>query len=406
MADVSIDAAILADTARGLRSVVFTTASIGYFFYIDSTGTFVYSKTTDGGATWGAAVAISAQTTDIAFDVWFDKWTPGDSGTLIHTWCFDTGVDDLRYRTLDTATDTLGTLRVVNAAASALAGRSAFISGTKCASGRLYCAANIDGGTEDFLFTSNDAGVTWGTNLSTTFHVGTDQCLLFPAMNAGSNDDIVAIFQNSAGNILQLKTWIFRDAGPSAGGTMNTLVINTTDLTGQNLFSASIRHSDGHIIVVSCSERDSATGDMQVYDCNVTYSGGPIFTSTAKTAITTNIDDCYYPAVFIDQNTNDIYVAYQGKRDGSEVLGTTTKTYYTKSTDGGTTWSAGDTAYQEGATSANFQTWAPISGPLFYVGWRVGTTLVGNKVNAVNVTPVIVMPDLITEPMTPEVELE
>src|SRR4029450_433324 len=114
MADVSIDASVSTSTARGMRSVVFTTASIGYWFYIDSNGTFSYSKTSDGGATWGAAVAISAQTTDIAFDVWFDKWTPGDSGTLIHTWCFDTGVDDIRYRTLDTNGDSLGTLRVVN----------------------------------------------------------------------------------------------------------------------------------------------------------------------------------------------------------------------------------------------------------------------------------------------------
>src|SRR4029450_682166 len=182
MADVSIDASVSTSTARGLRSVVFTTASIGYWFYIDSAGTFVYSKTTNGGATWGAAVTIESATTNIAFDVWFDQWTPGDSGTLIHTWFFDSTADIVYWRSLDTASDTLGTRRSAFVGASAVAGRGAFCSGTKTRSGYLYCAFDIDAGAEKGLVRSTDSGTTWSANLATSFiSQSLDCCLCFPA---------------------------------------------------------------------------------------------------------------------------------------------------------------------------------------------------------------------------------
>ena len=126
------------------------------------------------------------------------------------------------------------------------------------------------------------------------------------------------------------------------------------------------------------SERDTVTSDHQVYDINGTGS------ITALTAITTNIDDHYFPSVYIDQLTNDIYVAYNGKRDGSEVMDTTTKVYYTKSTDDGASWSAGDTAYMEGDAGVVIQTFCPKMGDRFYVGWQVGTTILGNYVNSVD----------------------
>jgi hypothetical protein len=137
---------------------------------------------------------------------------------------------------------------------------------------------------------------------------------------------------------------------------------------------------------------------MVVWDITPDLATAPVH----KTDITANIDDNYNPAVFIDQNTNRIYVAYNGKKDGSEVIGTTTKIYYVYSDDSGSTWSA-EQPYQEGAAAAAFQVWAPLSGSRFYVGWRVGTTLVGNKVNSVDVTPVpvIPLPSLITQPMIP-----
>jgi hypothetical protein len=138
-----------------------------------------------------------------------------------------------------------------------------------------------------------------------------------------------------------------------------------------------VRQSDGHLIVAAVSERDLSTSDHRVFDINGTGS------ITELTAITTDIDDHYYPAVFIDQITNDIFVAFNGLRTGGETLGTSSKVYYTTSSDDGTTWSAGSTAYMEGAAALVVQVWAPLMGPRFYVGWRVGSTIVGNKVNSV-----------------------
>ena len=381
MADVTIDGSVITGTSRGMRSVVFTSASIGYWFYADSDGSFCYSKTTDSGATWGARVQIHTATNKLSFDVWFDQWTPADSGTLIHTWYFDTVFDVVFYRTLDTASDTLGTERTVFSGASAVAGRGTFVSGTKCKSGYLYAAYDIDAGAEKGFKRSTDGGPTWSAVLSATFVEATiDECLLFPACNTGDNNDCLALYHDASTDELTLKLWDSSGAAASESSVIATVIENVNDLTGQRPFSASLRHSDGKIIASMVTDYDTATADHRVFvlDCTAPST----FSITELTAITTNIDDHYHPAVFIDQLTDDIYVAYNGKRDGSEVLGTTTKVYYTKSTDDGTTWSAGDTAYMEGAAGVVVQTWAPLMGARFFVGWRVGTTLIGNAVNS------------------------
>jgi len=383
MADVSIDASVVAVTARGLRSVVFTTRDIGYWFYFDGDGVFGYSKTTDGGATWGGQVNVdsSAATTGIAFDVWYDQWTPGDTGTKIHCWFFDVTADDILYRSLDTNGDTLGTQVLVANNNTAVAGRGCFVSGTKTRSGYLYCAFDVDAGAERDFFRSTDNGASWGTSLSSTFVEATlDQCLLFPASNTGDNNDCWAVYYDASATALTLKLWDSSAGSASESATIQTHTDGATDLTGQMGFSASVRHSDGHLILAAVSLRDNASSVHNVYDITDTA------TITTKGNITTNIDDHYYPQVFIDQASNTLYVAYNGKRDGSEVMDTTTKVYYTKSTDGGSNWSAGDTAYMEGAAGVVQQVWAPLMGPRFYAGWRVGTTLLGNKVNSV-ITP-------------------
>jgi hypothetical protein len=400
MADVSIDATVSTSTARGMRSVVFTTALIGYWFYIDSDGSFKYSKTTDGGATWGAATSTGTSTlTNIAFDVWYDRWTPGDAGTLIHYWVFDSTNDVVGYWNLQTTNDTNSSFVNVFTGASAVAGRGAFVSGTKTRSGYLYCAYDIDAGAEKGLHRSTNAGVSWSASLSSTFVGATiDQCLLFPATGSGDDNDMVSLMQIAASDIIKIRNWDSSAATFTDNATTIPMIENTTDLTGQMGFSGSVRNSDGHIILVACNDRDTVTADMVVWDITPDLATAPVH----KTDITANIDDNYNPAVFIDQNTNRIYVAYNGKKDGSEVIGTTTKIYYVYSDDSGSTWSA-EQPYQEGAAAAAFQVWAPLSGSRFYVGWRVGTTLVGNKVNSVDVTPVpvIPLPSLITQPMIP-----
>lgn len=384
-ADVTIEPGISTSHARAQRNMVFTTKDIGYLVYIDADNDIKYIKTTDGGATWSGVVALSSPDTDLSIDMWYDQDTPGDTGTLLHVWWISTVDDNVYYRTIDTgSSDALGTLRTVFDGATAVNGRSVFASGTKTRSGYLYCAYNIDEGDEKGFQRSTDGGATWSSVLSATFVEATlDQCLLFPASNTGDDNDCWALYHDASADELTLKMWDSSAGSEVESAVIAAVVENTTDQTGQYGFSGSVRHSDGHVIAAAVTERDTATSDHRVFDINGTGS------ITELAPITTNIDDHYYPQVFINQANDDIYVAYNGKRDGSQTMDTTTKVYYTKSTDGGTSWTVGDTRYMEGAAAAVLQIGTPLMGDRFYVSWRVGTALYGNASNSLDLTPAV-----------------
>src|SRR3989339_1892414 len=66
-------------------TTVFISDQIGYTFFISSTNTCVYSKTTDGGAIWGSPVTVDSQTDCLGVGGWYDRWAPGDTaGAYIH----------------------------------------------------------------------------------------------------------------------------------------------------------------------------------------------------------------------------------------------------------------------------------------------------------------------------------
>lgn len=360
MPDITVDVQARDITARGMRSLVFTTSLIGYFFFIDFDNDFKYAKTTDGGATWGGLTTIYTGTV-LAYDVWFEPWTPGDSGTLIHAWYIESNTDDVRYRTLDTNGDSLGTERVVFAGVSAESRLACFVSGAKARGGNLLVAFDIDGGTEMGTYRSTDGGATWGvrTNLVEALD---DRLLMFPGNEADSQDMWAVYLDVSTPNSVTLKVHDDSANTNSESATIFTGVFSITDLTAQQPCAGAIRHSDGHLLMVGWTEYDSATGVFRVFDINGTGS------ITEKTALATNIDDCYYPSVYVAGN-DDIYIAYIGKRDGSENLSTATGVYYVTSTDGGVTWSAGDTTYSVGVLDWR-QTWCALNGPRFMVAWR------------------------------------
>ncbi|KXK00194.1 MAG: hypothetical protein UZ19_OD1000109 [Parcubacteria bacterium OLB19] len=86
---------------------VFVNDQTGYKFYVTSTGACVYRKTTNGGTSWGSPVTVDSQTDCIDVSVWYDRWTPDDTGNYIHIATMDTSADDLFYNRLDTSNDTL-----------------------------------------------------------------------------------------------------------------------------------------------------------------------------------------------------------------------------------------------------------------------------------------------------------
>ncbi len=92
--------------------VVFINGSHGYVFYqktIDERSEIVYSKTTNGGDSWSSPIGLDSTFNDPtfrSFSVWYDQWTPGNSGDLIHIIVGAAGdYMEMYYNYLDTSDD-------------------------------------------------------------------------------------------------------------------------------------------------------------------------------------------------------------------------------------------------------------------------------------------------------------
>jgi hypothetical protein len=387
MADVAVDTGVFAGfQLRAQRSgPVWTDEDTGYIFFINSANDVRYRKTTDGGASWAASVLIDA-TTAISLDIWFDKWTPGDSGTLIHVWWLESTSDDLHYRSLDTSTDTLGTDRIVFAGtsfSSTFDRTSHAVSGTKAVGGNLYVQFWGDTAGERGFYRSVDAGVAWTSRTDGADGDAPDEVICLPDDDSADNQDIVMIYWDRSANEISIKK--YDDSGNSWGETSISGSMSDTNLIMQ--MSAVVRHSDGHIIVAAWSNIDSATADLKVWDITLATP-----TITAKTDVVTDSDDCVGAALFIDQNNDDLYCAYLGDEDGSETWQSTLTAFYKKSDDGAGTWGA-QTAYQEGAADderyidAGHSTPGSAAGrfePVFFNADLLD--LFVNKVNSVEIT--------------------
>jgi hypothetical protein len=358
MADVVVEAATFADQTRGMRAVVFVTSLIGYMVLINGDSDLDYVKTTDGGKTWGAAVDLFTGSVD-EYDVWYDQWTPGDTGRLIHVWFVENGTDDVSYLTINTTNGALSAVVDVFAGGSTAKGRGTFVTGCKTRSGSLLCGFNIDAFAETGLYRSTDNGVTWSARTQ-PLEANLDQYMLFPA-NAADPADAWLLYDDDSATQLTVKTYddSANSFSESSGITFDN---NATNVTGPYGFSGAIRHQGGDLIFALFNAYDAAGEDFLCYQWDGT-------TLTALTALTTDKDDMYFPSVFLNQDRpDDIYIGYIGKSDGLEALSTGAKAYYAKSTDRGKTWTM-DITYMEAAATDVLHTWAPLNGERFLLVW-------------------------------------
>lgn len=309
-------------------TTVFISDQIGYTFFISSTNTCVYSKTTDGGASWSSTVTVDSQTDCLGVGIWYDRWTPGDStGTYIHIVTFDSGSDDLWYAKLDTSSDTLTT--PVNASgagqAGALASGTNLASITKSTDGTLYIGIL---GTDSFVLKSTN-GTAWsevGTG-ATVFGITTDFLILMPL----SGGNIMAIRWLIAADDIQSRVW----DGSSWGAGWTTIDANAPDnTTYDGAFGATVDKSTGNIYLAYGADIATPGTDDDIR--TAVYSGGAW---SAKSNVLTN-DTKGITGVKIarDENTGDIYALYSA-RTGSSTA-TTGNVYYKKSTDSMASWGA------------------------------------------------------------------
>ena len=300
-----------------------------YYVQIDPSGDVVYYKSTDRGLSWGSPVSVNSAA-NLCLATWYDRWS-SSSGDVIHIAYTDGTSDDVLYRPLDTATDTLGTETVVFAGASAVAAQC-ILSIVKSRGGNLYCAFNMDSGTEEGFYRSTDSGATWGVRANVGEAV-LDYFILVPGFAADTNDIMCIYWDRSADEISRKN---YDDSGDSWGETsIAGTMADSAASTDSPQFSCITDLANSRALLAAWSARDTANADLRFW----TITDAAI-TESATNVVLNSTDDQGMVAVGLATDTSTVYVFYVGKSDGSETMASAVNVYYKTSTDVGATWSA------------------------------------------------------------------
>lgn len=289
-------------------------------------------KTVDGGLTWDGGVDVPGTGELPIFlnsAVWFDKWTPGDSGTKIH---FCTIVAHLttitaEYVSFDVASDTFSIpvdLGAAGVTSGGILGEFG-VSITKSRSGNLTAMGwQGNGAGENFTRESLDAGATWSPIATGVLNNDNDFVRLVPG-NEADTDDVYVLYWDRTAQRFQLRhydrsldTWavgvIFRTVNERAGE--------------YHPFSVSVRKSDGHVFVTwfEVSVSDATKDDIRIFEVR-----------SANDALVQDIIDQLSTFnrrtldIFVDQATGDVYLH---RPDGNQIVkGRSTNNALTFSTE-------------------------------------------------------------------------
>jgi len=342
--EITVDSAVsTTQTEHGGASptVVFTSDSNGYAFYVDSTGVGAYAKTTNGGSSWNTPVTFDSQTDVTGIAVWYDQWSPGDtSGTLVHILTWD--LADLYYRTLDTSNDSLSGSGVLNITSTNQAGTFAaganWASITKSYSGGSYFiyAAIIDAADSFMLRCSANCTANisnWteaGTNPFTS--ADNDAVILMPLANL----DCLAIWwDQSANDVLSRE---YEDGGNTWAGSWTQVHTNGLNFeqntTYDAAYAATLKKSTGDIYLAVVDDANTLGPNNDDISTSI-YDGS---SWTSKTDVITNDPSRGITGVAIsyDSNTDDVYVLYSLVETVNYT--STANIYYKVSRDGMTNW--------------------------------------------------------------------
>ncbi len=316
-------------------STVFIDDQVGYKFHrygaAPSSGMCGYRKTTNGGGTWGSFVVVDTQTDCIGITVWYDKWTPGDTGTNIHISTIDTGDDDVFYNRLDTTSDTLLLVTAVNVSAGSAAVYAAGTnenSITKGTDGRIYIVADDGNATViRSCISSCNLAVNWGA-VGTPPQGNADSWSILMPLSAGN----ILLINRSTGSQVRSSTW---NGSIWSGFTIvdASAIRNTTYDVGM---AATIDTDTGDIYIAYTADNDTFT--VADHDIRTRLYSSGSWSSTADIITNHPTRGLLQVAIGRDQNNGNIYVAYTART----TIGTaaTANVYYRSSTDSMTSWGA------------------------------------------------------------------
>jgi hypothetical protein len=276
--------------------------SKGVIVFVDDGDDLNFARTDDKGATWNTTQIEFGTVRQVA--CWYDKETPGDSGTLVHVvWINDT-TDDVFYITIDVSDGSTGTKRTVDGTITASAlhdfNRIAI---TKTVSGNLIVAFFTPSDVE--CYKSDDGFATAPTDIADVFEDERDWCLLFPAATADDND-ACAMFWDISANEITLK--MYDDSANTWTEFGTPIAATAVESTFRMNMDGAVRHSDSHVLVSWHSDEDDAGDDLQTADLTVDDITTP--TITAKTNVVTDQAESGQVAVWINQQTDEVRIAY------------------------------------------------------------------------------------------------
>lgn len=316
---------------------VFTSDQVGYKFYVDSTGVCAYSKTTNGGTSWGAGVTVDSKTDCLSIAVWYDGWTPSDSGTNIHisTMNVANATDVIWYNRLETSSDTLlsGTTPINTVSNSSQV--PTYVAGTneqtisKGTNGVLYIAASD--ASDSFVVrcsTACNTTTNWSEAGTLFMDLDNDWNLMMPLL--GGN--MLLINRDISADDIRSRVW----NGSSWSGSWSAL--DTNAIEGQTYdisMAATIDHTSGDIYLAYAADNDTYT----VLDHDIRtakfVSGSWSGTTNVFTNTTRGLTGV---AISLDTNLGVIYVAY-GLRT-TPATAATGNIYYSTSTSALSSWGA------------------------------------------------------------------
>lgn len=305
------------------RQLVWISATTGYIFY-RAAATFAYRKTTDGGATFGAAVTIYSNTIPASFDVWYDRWTEGDTtGTEIHmTWSALFGATDaIFYRGLNTSGDTFTQRRTIENASTTGQPNIHTCSITKARGGNLYVLGARSNAVHGF-WRSTNGGVAWSSRTVGMSNID-DRVQLYYG-NETDNQDIWAVVFDAGSQI----EFMVHDDSANTWSVTNIRAAPATYINFAQ-FGGAQRHSDGSLFLcIWPSAALGSTADVELWQI---VSSASI---TQRTDLKLLPDNIFGVGVLIDQGSGRIWVAYSHNPSTD----TTGDVLYRTSDDDGVTW--------------------------------------------------------------------